>query len=433
MPDSRVSLAEAARVWARIGLLSFGGPAGQIALMHRVVVEERGWVDDARFLHGLNVCMLLPGPEAMQLAAYLGWLTHGLRGAALAAALFILPGALAVLGLSMAYALYGQVGLVAAVFTGLKAAVLAIVLQAVARLWRRVLGRPALVAVAVLSFVAIFAFAVPFPAIILGAALLGWAGALGAAPAEAASAQPLSPARHRNALFAGGAALALWLLPVALLHLLAGPGSPLTGIATFFSQLAVLTFGGAYAALAWVAQEAVVTHGWLAPGEMLDGLGLAETTPGPLILVLEFVGFLASFRDPGPLPPLLAGALGAALAVWVTFVPAFAWILLSAPFMERMRRAPRLASALAAVTAAVVGVVLNLAVWFALNTVFGQTRTLAAGPLSLAVPVPASVDPVAATLSLAALAAVWRFHPGTGTLLGGAALCGLALGLAGLA
>lgn len=431
LPDPDPTLAEAAGVWARIGLMSFGGPAGQIALMHRVLVEERRWIDDARFLHALNFCMLLPGPEAMQLATYVGWLKNGVRGGVVAGVLFLLPGALVILALSAVYAAYGQVPLVASVFFGLKAAVLALVAQAVARLVGRVLGRPALVAVAGAAFLALVLFGVPFPVVVLGAALIGGAAARAfrPAPPPPPAVAPLPSAR--GAVWAGIAALALWLAPVGLLLALAGPANVFAAVAVFFSKLAVLTFGGAYAALAWVAQEAVASRGWLAPGEMLDGLGLAETTPGPLILVLEFVGFLTAFRDPGGLAPLLAGGIGALVAVWVTFAPSFALVFLGAPYVERLRQSPRLAAALAAVTAAVVGVVLNLALWFALHVVFARTRELALGPLSLEVPVWGSVDPWAAILVVAALVAVFRFRAGLAMVLGGAGAAGLLLGLAG--
>jgi chromate transporter len=447
------TLSQATRVWARIGLLSFGGPAGQIALMHRILVEERRWIGDARFLHALNFCMLLPGPEAMQLATYVGWLMHGVRGALVAGLLFILPGAMAILALSAVYATWGQVGPIAAVFFGVKAAVLAIVLQAVVRLSRRVLGRPALLAVAGVAFVGLFALDLPFPLIVLGAAALGWAartagstafagggghGAAGAANlAEGDSLLGVRDGAGGTCVTSGGAfraglvALALWLGPVAALLLLTGQGAVHAQIALFFSQLAVLTFGGAYAVLAWVAQDAVTTYGWLAPGQMLDGLGLAETTPGPLILVLQFVGFLAAHGQSGALSPLVGGALGALVASWVTFVPCFAWIFLGAPFMERLRHAPRLASALGAVTAAVVGVVLNLAVWFALHVLFAQVQTWRAGPLALELPVPASLDPAAAGLTALALVAVFWLRWGVGPVLAACAAAGLALGALG--
>ncbi|MBC2835914.1 chromate efflux transporter [Paragemmobacter straminiformis] len=446
------TLTEATKVWARIAALSFGGPAGQIAVMHRILVEEKRWLGDGRFLHALNFCMLLPGPEAQQLATYIGWLMHGVRGALVAGGLFILPGILAIMGLSWVYAIWGGVGIVAALFFGLKAAVLAIVLQAVVRVGKRALRTGALRVVAAASFLALFAFSLPFPLIVAAAALVGWAGSAAGvagfrgAGGHGAGSGPhvpdavtllgedlaLPPTAQRNALRAGVVALLLWLLPVACLVLLA-PGSVFADIATYFSKLAVLTFGGAYAVLAWVAQEAVGTYGWLQPGEMIDGLGMAETTPGPLIMVLQFVGFMGAFRDAGWSSPLLAGTLGGLLATWVTFAPCFAWIFLGAPFMEGLRRNTALAAALTAVTAAVVGVILNLALWFAIHVLWTATARVTAGPLSLELPVLSSTNWPAAALSALALTAVFRFKLGTATVLAGAAAAGLALHLAGWA
>ncbi|WP_134724956.1 chromate efflux transporter [Paracoccus luteus] len=422
------TLRQAVPVWGRIAALSFGGPAGQIAVMHRILVEERRWLGDDRFLHALNFCMLLPGPEAMQLATYVGWLMHGVRGALVAGGLFVLPGALSILALSIVYALWGGVGIVAGLFFGLKAAVLAIVVQAVVRIGRRALKTPALRAIAAASFLAIAALGVPFPVIVAAAALVGWLGQRARVPGltgtdgghgPAGSHVPdagtvlgtAPPPATAGALRAGGVALALWLAPVAALWL-AMPDSVFSHIALFFSQLAVVTFGGAYAVLAYVAQEAVTRFGWLAPGEMLDGLGLAETTPGPLIMVVQFVGFLAAFREAGGIG---AGIAGAALTTWVTFAPCFAWIFLGAPFIERLRRNRALAAALSAVTAAVVGVILNLAVWFGWHFV-----------------VPGGVlDAWAAALSALALALVFGLRWGVVPVMGCCALTGLALRLAG--
>ena len=435
---ARPSLAEATAVWGRIGLLSFGGPAGQIALMHRMLVEERRWISEPRFLHALNFCMLLPGPEAQQLATYVGWLLHGVRGGLIAGVLFVLPGAAAMLALSVAYALYGGTPLVAGLFFGLKAAVLAIVVQAVVRIAGRALkSRPAKL-LAAAAFIAIFALHVPFPLIVLAAGAIGFfatragsdafksvphGGAAGAADAHFVD--PPAPGWWRS-VFTAGVWLVLWLAPTALLLVLLGPDDVFSRIGSFFSVMAVVTFGGAYAVLAYVAQAAVTIYGWLAPGEMLDGLGLAETTPGPLILVLQFVGFLAAFRDPGGLAPLAAGVAGAGLTLWVTFVPSFLWIFVGAPYVEKVRGNAALSGALAAVTAAVVGVILNLAVWFGLHVVFRTVERVAVGPLTLDLPVLASLDPAALLLSLAAAVAIFRFRLGLVPVLAGSALAGLA-------
>lgn len=445
------TLREATAVWARIAALSFGGPAGQIAVMHRILVEEKRWIGDGRFLHALNFCMLLPGPEAQQLATYIGWLLHGVRGALVAGLLFILPGVLAIMGLSWLYAAYGELGFVAALFFGLKAAVLAIVLQAVVRVGKRALKNPPLRALAAASFLAIFALHLPFPLIVVLAALIGWLGAKAGITAFQSGGHgsgsglqiddadtllgpetALPAGARRRALWAGMAALALWLAPVAALLILA-PASVFTEIASYFSKLAVLTFGGAYAVLAWVAQEAVGTYGWLRPGEMLDGLGMAETTPGPLIMVLQFVGFMGALREAGWTSPFLAGTLGGLLTTWVTFAPCFAWIFLGAHFMEGLRRNKALSAALSAVTAAVVGVILNLSIWFAIHVIWREVTRLEAGPLSLELPVWGSIDPAAAALSALALYAVFRLKLGMATVLAGSALLGLGLHLAGLA
>ena len=439
-PDHGVTFAEAVRVWWRVALLSFGGPAGQIAVMHRILVEEKGWIGERRFLHALNFCMLLPGPEAQQLATYVGWLLHGVRGGLVAGLLFILPGAVAIMALSWLYFAYGNVAPVEAVFFGLKAAVLAIVLDAVRRIGARALRNRILVALAASAFVAIFFFAVPFPLIVLGAGLIGFAAAKAGSEAFAGGGHGSGGEERESRLgehlpdhARGGwrrtirvtlVLLALWLAPVALLALLLGPGHVFTEIATFFSTMAVVTFGGAYAVLAYVAQQAVETYGWLAPGEMLDGLGLAETTPGPLIMVTQFVGFLGAARQATGMDPLLAGVLGGLLTTWVTFTPSFLWIFAGAPFSERLRGNRALSAALTAITAAVVGVILNLALWFALHALFAEARPVAAGPIGFDAPVLASVDWAALGLTVAALVAIFRFRAGTLTVLGGCAVAG---------
>lgn len=318
---------EAVRTWSRIALLSFGGPAGQIAVMHRVLVDEKRWVEEERFLHALNFCMLLPGPEAQQLATYLGWLMHGTRGAVVAGGLFILPGFVAILGLSLLYVHLGQTPAVGGLLLGLRAAVLAVVLQAVVRIGRRTLRTPLAVGLAAGSFLGLFAFSLPFPLVILAAALIGLAaGRIGTGNAAADITPPAVPAPRPGLLIPAAICLLLWLVPVAGLRLLAGPENVFTTLAVFFSKMAMVTFGGAYAVLAYVAQAAVGNFGWMTPAEMIDGLGLAETTPGPLIMVVQFVGFLAAFRNPGALDPTLAAVLGAALVIWVTFLPSFLWI-----------------------------------------------------------------------------------------------------------
>lgn len=433
------SFAEAVRVWFRIGCLSFGGPAGQIALMHREVVDERRWVSDARFLHALNFCTLLPGPEAQQLATYLGWLMHGVKGGLAAGLLFILPGALVMLALSAVYVAFGEVPLIAALFFGLKCAVLVLVVEALLRVARRALKGAVPWAVAVAAFAALFLFGLPFPMVVLGAVLLGAAmpgafagGGHGEAKAgppslldallarEPERIQRLSAAARR----AGLVALVLWVWPVALLLPAGGEaGSPWADIAWFFSKMAVVTFGGAYAVLAYVAQEAVEHYRWLTAGQMLAGLGLAETTPGPLILVLQFVGYLAGHAHAG----FWGGVLGSGLTLWVTFAPCFAWIFLGAPHVERMHDQPRLKGALAGVTAAVVGVIANLALWFGLRVLFGEVRSVQAGPLSLDLPVPATLDLQAAILALLAAVCLFRLKLGVVRTLGVAALAGLGL------
>ena len=444
-------LAEAVRVWARIALLSFGGPAGQIAVMHRILVEEKRWIGDARFLHALNYCMLLPGPEAQQLATYIGWLLHRTKGGLIAGTLFVLPGFVAIMILSWLYAAYGNVGAVEALFFGLKAAVLAIVLEAVRRIGSRALRNRWMAALAAAAFVAIFAFSVPFPIIVLTAAFVGFIGgraewqafAVGGGghdgrTTHVADADTLLgdevPAHARPhlgwSLRISAIFLLLWLTPVVALLALAGPDNVFTDIALFFSQMAVVTFGGAYAVLAYVAQQAVDNYGWLAPGEMLDGLGMAETTPGPLIMVTQFVGFMGAFRQATGMDPMLAGTLGGLLTTWVTFMPCFLWIFLGAPYIEALRGNRALTGALSAITAAVVGVILNLAIWFALHTLFDEVRELRTHGLRLDVPVPGSLDLPALLLTVAALIAVFRFRLGPVPVILGAAAAGLLYGLA---
>ncbi|MCX8476780.1 MAG: chromate efflux transporter [Sphingomonas sp.] len=448
-----VTLGQAFWVWLRIAMLSFGGPAGQIAVMHRILVEEKRWIGEHRFLHALNYCMLLPGPEAQQLATYIGWLMHRTRGGIVAGVLFVLPGMISIMALSWIYVLYGRVGIVSALFFGLKAAVLAVVLQAVVRIGGRALKTTASRLLAASAFILIFFLSVPFPIIVLAAGLVGWwasragssafqdGGGHGAAKgAIVADADTLLgeelPAHARpgwrETLRTAVLWLALWLLPVLALVVALGPDNVFSRIGTFFSTMAAVTFGGAYAVLAYVAQQAVENYGWLSPSEMLDGLGMAETTPGPLIMVLQFVGFLGAYRDAGGLDPLWAGTLGGLLATWVTFTPCFLWIFLGAPFIERLRGNAAVSGALSAITAAVVGVVLNLAVWFALHTLFRATVPVAAGPIRFDAPVPASIDPWALALAVAAVAAVFGLRAGVITTLLATSAAGIALHLLGL-
>lgn len=441
---------EAFWVWLKVASLSFGGPAGQIAVMHRILVEEKNWISESRFLHALNYCMLLPGPEAQQLATYIGWLLHRTAGGLMAGGLFILPGVIAIMGLSYIYAAFGSVGFVEALFFGLKAAVLAIVIQAVVRLGKRALRNRVMESLAAAAFVAIFFFNVPFPVIILAAAVIGYVGAKIGRPEFAAvehgggkssavvdsllsEAMPdhVRPSIPR-ACKVGTIWLLLWLLPVAALLVTLGQANVFSQIAVFFSKMAMVTFGGAYAVLAYVAQQAVEHYHWVQPREMLDGLGMAETTPGPLIMVLQFVGFMAAFRDPGSLSPMLAGTLGGLLATWVTFTPCFLWIFLGAPFIETMRGNKALAGALSAITAAVVGVILNLSVWFAIHTVFRVVTPVRAGWLSFDAPLLSSVDLPALLLAVAAAVAIFRFNVGMLAVLGASCLAGIGLRLVGV-
>jgi chromate transporter len=438
-------------VWLRVAALSFGGPAGQIAVMHRILVEEKRWIGETRFLHALNYCMLLPGPEAQQLATYIGWLLHRTKGGLTAGLLFVAPGALAIMALSWIYAAYGTLDSVQALFFGLKAAVLAIVLEAVVRVGRRALRNGAMVALAAAAFVAIFFFAVPFPLIIVAAGVVGFLGGRAGHPAflaggghgkrgmlaDADSALGEAMPNHARpnrawSLKIGTVFLALWLVPVAILLAWLGPDDVFGQIAVFFSKMAVVTFGGAYAVLAYVAQQAVEHYRWLGPGEMLDGLGMAETTPGPLIMVTQFVGFMAAFRAPGALPPFVAGTLGGLLTTWVTFAPCFLWIFLGAPYVEALRGNKALSAALAAITAAVVGVILNLAVWFALHVLFAELRPVHGFGLDFTAPVLASVDPWALVLAIAALAGVFLLRLGMIPVLAVCSAAGLALHVAGV-
>jgi chromate transporter len=428
-----VSFGAATRVWAQIGLNSFGGPAGQIAVMHRELVERRRWVSERRFLHALNYCMVLPGPEAQQLATYIGWLMHGVRGGAVAGILFVLPGFLAMLALSAGYAVFGDVTWVAGLLFGVQAAVVAIVAQAVLRIGRRTLRTTALRLIAAASFVGIYLFAVPFPLIVVAAGLGGWlAGARrpgwfpvaghGGGDGDGGDTgsvllpddEQLAPVAARTALRAAGVCLLLWLVPVAALLAVVGTANVFGQEAVLFSKSAVVTFGGAYAVLGYIAQQAVDRYAWISPGEMVTGLGLAETTPGPLIMVVQFVGFLAAYHHPGSLTPLAAGLLGAVVTVWVTFLPCFLLIFAGAPYVERLRDNTTLAHALTAIGAAVAGVVLNLAVWFAVHTAFATVHDGVHGPLHLLTPNWTTLR--SASVAISVLAGVLVFRVRTSTL-----------------
>jgi chromate transporter len=441
-----ISFGEAFRLWMKIGWLSFGGPAGQIALMHRELVERRRWISERRFLHALNYCMLLPGPEAQQLATYIGWLLHRTWGGIVAGGLFVLPGMLVMLVLSWLYVRYAELGPVAALFFGLKAAVLAVVIEAVLRIGRRALRNRFMAALAATAFLAIYLFKVPFPWIVAGAALIGIV-ARQVVPryfeqAQSANARDdrdfvvdrmyaagqLAHARPntRRALVCTVVSIAIWMAPVALVAAWLGAEHVLTREGAIFGQTAVVTFGGAYAVLAYIGQRAVEELQWLRPGEMIDGLAMAETTPGPLIMVLQFVGFVAAYRFATPLDPWLAAVLGACLTTWVTFVPSFAFIFIGAPYMESLRQHRGLNAALSCVTAAVVGVIVNLSAWFATHTLFGRVDARTYGLVHVDVPAWSTLEPVALALAAGSMIAMLRFKVGMAWTLAASALLGIA-------
>jgi len=399
---------ELVRASAKIGALSFGGPAGQIALMHRIVVDEKKWVEESRYLHALNFCMLLPGPEAQKLATYVGWLLHGTRGGLAAGILFVLPGALVMLGVSLLYVLGQGIPAVEGALFGIKAAVLVIVVEALLRIARRGLKTRLLLALAGLAFVGIFFLDLPFPLIVAAAGVIGFFTTEKMGPVR----KPENPNAWPQAIRATLVGLGLWLAPIALVVLALGTGHVMFDIAAFFSKLAVVSFGGAYALLAYMAQQAVETYGWMSAPEMVDGLGLAETLPGPLIKVTQFVGFLAAYRDPAPFSPVGAAVLGAALTTWVTFALPMMLIFAGAPFIEQLRSNQRLSGALAAVTAAVVGVILNLTLWFALHVLFPRVEEMRAGPLRWYAFDPLALDWKAAVLALLAGLLMLRLHRG---------------------
>lgn len=444
---SQVSLRESFWTWCRVAALSFGGPAGQIAVMHRIVVDEKKWISEEQFLHALNYCMLLPGPEAQQLATYIGWLMHRTIGGLLAGVLFVLPGFAAILALSIVYACYEDSNFVQALFFGLKPAVMAVVIEAVLRIGKRVLKNSTMVTLAATSFVAIFFFDIPFPILIVSAGLIGLIGSK-VAPnrfdvikghgksvnsstqfiysAHAAAHDGAQPSLIRS-IYVSAICLTLWFGPLIGVWLLFGVTSVYFQEGVFFSKAAVVTFGGAYSVLAYIAQQAVEKYGWLRPGEMLDGLSMAETTPGPLIMVVQFVGFMGAYRNPGPFSPLVGGIIGSILTMWVTFVPCFYWVFLGAPYIERLRGNKRLNSALSAITAAVVGVVLNLAVWFSLHTLFGNVTTINFFGMRLQVPELATANIAACSIAILACLVTFYWKKGLAVTLAVSAAAGAAL------
>ncbi|MEX2275939.1 MAG: chromate efflux transporter [Actinomycetota bacterium] len=438
-----VGFGEAARFWIKLGFINFGGPAGQISIMHAEIVERRRWIGEGRFLHALNYCMLLPGPEAQQLAIYIGWLLHRVRGGLVAGIAFVLPSFFLLLGLSWVYAAHGSVDWVAGIFSGLAAAVIAIVVVATIRIGSRALANPLMAGVAVASFVAIFVLHLPFPGIVLVAAGLGLLGdhlrpdwfevgvereleehEQAAIRDDAAAGEHTRPTvRHTVLVLVIG--LAAWLLPLLLVAWWRGSGDVLTEQGWFFSRAALVTFGGAYAVLAYINQAAVVQYGWLLPGQMVVGLGLAESTPGPLIMVVEFVGFVGAYQNPGELEPIVAGILGASVAVWATFAPCFLWIFLGAPYIERLRGNRRLGAALQTVTAAVVGVIASLAITFAITTLFSRVRLVGMVRGPIPVPVLSSVVWFAVVVALGGFVAMRWFKVGVVPIVLASAVAGL--------
>jgi len=417
-----VDFGDALRTWFKIGCLGFGGPAGQIALMHRILVDEKKWVEEQRYLHALNFCMLLPGPEAQKLATYVGWLLHGLRGGLAAGILFVLPGAIVMLVVSLLYVLGRGIPVIDGALFGIKAAVLVIVVEALIRIGRRSLKTNLLIGVAAAAFIGIFFLDLPFPLIVLAAALVGFFASR--APSRPAAADPRRWRQFTLALLVG---LTLWWAPVALSALLLGKEHVFVDIGIFFSKLAVVSFGGAYALLAYMAQQAVENYGWMSAPEMVDGLGLAETLPGPLIKITQFVGFLGAYRNPEVFSSTTNAILGSALTTWVTFVPPMMLIFAFAPFVEQLRGNPRLSGALAAITAAVVGVILNLTLWFVLHVLFPEVREVRAGPLRWYAFDPASIDLRVAALAVVAAVLAFVFHRGLVQLVAIMAALGIAV------
>lgn len=425
--NKNITFSEALKVWIKIAINSFGGPAGQIAVMHKILVEEKKWIDEHRFLHALNYCMLLPGPEAQQLVIYIGWLLHRIPGGIAAGVIFVLPGFISILVLSIVYTLYNNTGLIQGIFYGIKAAIIAIVIEAVIRIGKRSLKNNIMVLIALLAFTAIFFFSIPFPFIIITAGLIGFTGGkifpdkfiiLHNKPdvknddiTDLLIFDSPLPTFFRSAnVFLIG--ILLWFAPLLIIGLTSGAGTEFYTIGLFFSKAAVITFGGAYSVLVFIAQEAVNTYHWLNINQMMDGLGMAETTPGPLIQVVQFVGFLGAYNNPGTLNPLTAGILASLLTTWVTFVPSFLWIFLGAPYIEKLRGNKILSSSLSGITAAVVGVMLNLSLWFSIQTLFKKVDVKDFAGMKLLVPDPGSIDPVIAFITILSFVVLFKFKLG---------------------
>lgn len=442
-----VTFKQALRVWTKVAIYSFGGPAGQIAVMHKLLVEEKKWISENRFLHALNYCMLLPGPEAQQLAIYIGWLMHKLKGGLVAGILFVLPGFISILILSLLYAGFNDTSFVQALFYGIKPAVMAIVVQAVFKIGKRALKNEVMVLLSVMAFIAIFFFNVPFPIIVLSAGLIGYVGGKiweekfyvirghevvdesGNNDSNYFIDRTIHPQTIRpswkKSIKTAAFWLALWFLPIGILVAVLGTSNIFVAEGIFFSKTAVVTFGGAYSVLAFIAQRAVETYGWLKPGEMLDGLGMAETTPGPLIQVVQFVGFMGAYRNPGVMDPVMAGVLASVVVTWVTFIPCFLFIFLGAPYIEYLRGNKSLTTALSGITAAVVGVVLNLGIWFTIHTVFDEVNSWQGYGMKLDIPVWQSADLIAILIGIAAFIALFKYKIDMLKVMGGSVVIGM--------
>lgn len=442
---SAISFRDALKVWIRIACLSFGGPAGQIAVMHRLLVDEKKWISENRFLHALNYCMLLPGPEAQQLITYIGWLMFGIRGGLTAGLLFVLPGFLSILALSLGYVVFNRTSWMTGLLFGVKAAVIVVVAEAVLRISKRALKNKEMVGLAITSFVALFIFRIPFPVVILSAGFLGlfggriWPNSFWVIRGHADSEKygpaifnhepPLPTSFLFHFFKTAGLWIFIWFSPVLALYFLFGTNHILFQQALFFSKAAMVTFGGAYSVLSYIAQEAVQSFGWLNAGEMLDGLGMAETTPGPLIQVVQFVGFLGAYRSPEPFSPIWAAIIASLVITWVTYAPCFLWIFLGAPYIEKLRGKKSLNCILSAITAAVVGVIANLAGWFALHVLFGKVNDASFAGLKLWIPDLSTFSLTAAILTVGSGIMLLRFKMNLFAVLAICALAGIILKL----